>query len=114
MVKIAACQLPEIREDRDALLSLISDYAKQAMDQDVQLLCFPECFLQGYLLEEATARKNALELTSGQFQSILKNLPANSPALVIGLIESEKAACIIPQWSSKTGRCSAFTARLIY
>jgi predicted amidohydrolase len=32
-----------------------------------KLICFPECFLQGYLTDEACARRVALDLASPRF-----------------------------------------------
>jgi len=87
-LKVAACQLVELREDIANAVSIINDYAEQAAALDVHLLCFPECFLQGYLLEEAVARQHALDLDHNNFKNILQTLPACSPTLVIGLIET--------------------------
>jgi predicted amidohydrolase len=90
IVKIAACQLPDLREDIDNALSYINDFARKAQSESIQLLCFPECFLQGYLINDHLARHHALDLSSAKFQQILRQLPVNGPMLVIGLITIEQ------------------------
>ena len=86
-IKVAACQTPDIREDLDAALHWIENCAAQAAPGGVNLLCFPECFLQGYLLEETVARRHALDLCSPEFAAVLERLSDITPTLVIGLIE---------------------------
>ena len=89
MVKIAACQVPEIREDISGALSWIKTYSKKAEAFDVDLLCFPEYFLQGYLVEDGAARRHALDLHSSKFESVLQRLGEVKPVLVLGMIERE-------------------------
>ena len=50
-IRVGACRVPDIREDVDSALSWIEKYALRAESEAVSVLCFPECFLQGYLLE---------------------------------------------------------------
>ena len=87
-IKIGACQTPDIREDPDAALGWIETAAATAEAEKVSLLCFPECFLQGYLLDEAAARHHALDLQSPAFAAVLERLAPIKPTLVIGLIEA--------------------------
>lgn len=86
-VKVAGCQLPEIREDQDAALSWIERYAHLAMDEGACLVCFPECYLQGYLTDEHAARRHAIDLHSAAFAAILSRLAGAKPTLVFGIIE---------------------------
>jgi predicted amidohydrolase len=88
-VRIAAAQTAEFREDIEAALECATEVAARARAEGVSLLCFPEGFLQGYLTEEAPARRNALNLTSPAFLAILKRLPKTGPMIVMGLIEVE-------------------------
>ncbi|MGO8264338.1 nitrilase-related carbon-nitrogen hydrolase, partial [Rhizobium ruizarguesonis] len=44
-------------------------------------------FLQGYLTDEARARRVALDLASAELAAVLDRLPKSGPVLVIGLIE---------------------------
>jgi predicted amidohydrolase len=86
-VKVAACQLPEIRQDIDGALSWIQDYCDKADSQDVKLVCFPECYLQGYLCESESARTHALNLASPEFAAILRRVSTFKCMIVLGLIE---------------------------
>lgn len=73
MVRIGACQTPEILGDVDAALRCIAGFAERAEDAGVDLLLFPECFLQGY--------------GSGRFRAVAGRLARVRPTLVIGMIE---------------------------
>ena len=88
-ITIAACQLPEIRENIDDAMCWIEKYAERAGFEGASLVCFPECFLQGYLTDETSARRNALDLASPAFEAVLNRLPKNGPMVVMGLIEME-------------------------
>jgi predicted amidohydrolase len=88
-VKVSVCQVPDIREDIDVSLQWIQKFAKQAEDEGVSLMCFPECFLQGYLTEKVLAEKYAINLNGLAFKSILKQLAKKKPVIVFGLIEEE-------------------------
>jgi predicted amidohydrolase len=88
-VRIAAAQTAEFREDIEAALHCVAEVAERAEAQGASLLCFPEGFLQGYLTEDAPARRNALDLASPAFRAILKRLPKTGPMIVMGLIEVE-------------------------
>ncbi|MEM8782899.1 MAG: carbon-nitrogen hydrolase family protein [Planctomycetota bacterium] len=85
--KVAACQLPVVDRDIDTALSWIDDYAQRAAAMEVRLVCFPECFLQGYLVQENHARTHAMDLSSAEFQAVLQRLAHLEPVLVFGMIE---------------------------
>jgi predicted amidohydrolase len=87
---VAACQTPEILGDIDAALARIGDFAGRAAGQGVHLLLFPECFLQGYLVDPDHVGRHALNLSSPEFAAVLRRLEPVEPALVFGLIEEEK------------------------
>ena len=87
-VRIAAAQTPEFREDLPSALAYLADVAEDARTAGARLLCFPEGFLQGYLTEEQAARRNALNLSSPYFSTLLARLPMTAPTLVVGLIEA--------------------------
>jgi predicted amidohydrolase len=89
-VRIAAAQTVEFREDIAAALDCAADVAARAESQGAALLCFPEGFLQGYLTEEAPARRNALELASPVFAAVLSRLTTSGPMIVMGLIEVDQ------------------------
>ncbi|MCT2279573.1 MULTISPECIES: carbon-nitrogen hydrolase family protein [Micromonospora] len=86
-MRIGACQTPEILGDTDEAVRVIRDYAIQAEAASVDLLLFPECFLQGYLVTEKHLHEQALELDSPGFGSVLSQLAGLRQMLVFGLIE---------------------------
>ena len=86
-VKIATAQTPEFREDINASLEYAAQVIIQASDHGTRLLCFPECFLQGYLLDETKAWQSAVDLFSSEFESILARLPTTDMTITFGLIE---------------------------
>ncbi|MEY4511579.1 MAG: hypothetical protein RLZZ450_3701 [Pseudomonadota bacterium] len=88
-VRVAAAQTPEIRESLDEALDCLADFACRAEAAGASLLCFPEGFLQGYLLDDETARRYALDLASPAFAAVLDRFPKTGPSLVVGLIEVE-------------------------
>ena len=85
---VAACQLPDIQNDIRQSLKLILEYGLSAEAKGAELVCFPECFLQGYIVNRELTHKLALNLESDEFQSILKYLEAVRPVLVFGIIEA--------------------------
>lgn len=89
-IKIAACQVPDIRENIGASLDWIENFTKHAEEKDVSLVCFPECFLQGYLTDEQLAKEYAVNLKSLRFKTILQRLAKYKPVVVFGLIEQDK------------------------
>ncbi len=107
-VRIAAAQTVEFREDIAAALDCAADIAARAECEGAALLCFPECFLQGYLTEEAPARRNALELASPAFEAALSRLPRTGPMIVMGLIETEQGrlfnTAVVVDRGAVTGR----------
>ncbi len=88
-VRIAAAQTPEYREDVEAALAAMMDFARRAEAEAARLLVFPEGFLQGYLTEQAAARRSAIALHSPEFQLVANRLAQARPMIVVGLIEIE-------------------------
>jgi 5-aminopentanamidase len=86
-MKVAACQVPDIQENTEGSLAWIEKFAKEAEAKRADIVCFPECFLQGYLTDESLVKKYALGLDSQDFSDILKRLAKFKPMLVVGLIE---------------------------
>lgn len=80
-MRIAAYQVPEYRLDLEAALTKLTTTAP-----DVDLACYPEGFLQGYLTDN-TAADHAIDLNSNAFRLVLSRLEPVQPALVFGLIE---------------------------
>lgn len=87
VLRVGACQTPEFMGDVDAAMECIEDFAGQADAQGVDLLLFPECFLQGYLVEQQYLRSHAMELRSAKFAALLRRLRRIEQTLVCGVIE---------------------------
>jgi 5-aminopentanamidase len=87
--KVAVCQVPDIRMNIEGSLQWLEKFVKQAASDNVSIICFPECFLQGYLTDEHLARKHALNLSEAAFNSILQRLVKYNLTVVFGLIEED-------------------------
>ena len=86
-MRIGACQTPEILGDVAAAVQVVHDLAGQTDAAGVDLLLFPECFLQGYLVTEQHVHGQALEVGSPEFADVLASLAAIRQLLVVGVIE---------------------------
>jgi 5-aminopentanamidase len=86
-VRIGACQTPEIVGDVDAAVGCVRGFCVRAEREGADLLLFPECFLQGYLVTEAHLWRHALDLGSARFRSVAARLADCTPVLVVGVIE---------------------------
>ena len=89
IVKVGACQTPEIIGDPSAALDVILKYAKEAEDKNVDLLLFAECFLTGYILSKSFVAEYSYDFESEQFAAILKQLEHINPVLVFGVNEKK-------------------------
>ena len=88
-MKVAACQLPEIRNDVRRAMALIRAQTLAAGEVGADLVCFPECFLQGYGVDPAHVADTAIDLGSPAFHDTLDELKPLEPVIVVGLIEKE-------------------------
>jgi 5-aminopentanamidase len=86
-MRVAACQLPYLCNDLPAALSLVESHAAEAERRKASVVCFPECFLQGYLISASHIRSTALDLNSIEFERILTRWKSVKPMIVVGLIE---------------------------
>ena len=86
-MRVGACQTQEIFGDVDAAVWVVSDFADRAEAMGVDLLLFPECFLQGYLATERHVYGQAVELGSPEFGEVLTRLAGIRQMLVLGIIE---------------------------
>lgn len=91
-MKVAAVQLTDIQGDVGASLEITANTLQDADGQGIDLVCFPECFLQGYTLDETETKERAIALDSPQFTDILTHLAPYKAAAIIGLIERENDA----------------------
>jgi predicted amidohydrolase len=85
---IATFQGRAIYEDIQQSLATVKKKLDWAEAEKIDILCFPECYLQGYLLDETTAQKMSIDLNSSEFQAILKTLQSET-TIILGLIERE-------------------------
>jgi predicted amidohydrolase len=86
-MRVGTCQTPEILGDVDQAVRLVLEFAGPAAADGVDLLLFPECFLQGYLVTERHVREQAFEVDSPEFAAVLARLAEVGPTLVLGMIE---------------------------
>ena len=89
-MKFAACQVPYVFNDMDQAVSLIKTYSSDAERQEGDLVCFPECFLQGYKVGESHVKETAVEIASAEFEHLLEELGDVAPIIVVGMIERDR------------------------
>lgn len=88
-LRIGATQLEDIQGDIPSVLSVVHDSMQKADEQRIEVLCFPECFLQGYTLDEKATKERALSLQSPQFEEILDQLSNYKVTAILGMIEED-------------------------
>jgi len=87
-MKIAACQVPDVRDDISEAIAIVLKRSSDADANDADLVIFPECFLQGYFTEALTATRVAINLESSEFRAVLQQLEGIHATIVFGLIEN--------------------------
>lgn len=88
-LRIGAAQLEDIQNDMPAAIAVIQAQMKKADDQNIAILCFPECFLQGYTLDESETKERALNLSSPEFKELLNKLAGYKVTIILGVIEED-------------------------
>ncbi len=86
-MKIAACQPAYVHCDISRAAEVLLSSATKAQSQGADLVCFPECYLQGYLFDQGEAADLALDLESEKFTAVIKSLAHLEITIVFGLIE---------------------------
>lgn len=86
-MRIGACQTAEVLGNITAAVACMEAFAQQPGADTLDLLLFPECFLQGYLVQSDHLRRHALDLSATPFRNLLDRLSAIRPTLVFGVIE---------------------------
>jgi len=89
-MKVAACQLPDVRNDSARAMSLIVAHTLEAERQGANLVCFSEWFLQGYGTRAEHVANVAIDLSSSAFEDVCHSLESLNPTVVFGLIEKER------------------------
>jgi len=87
-LNVCSVQLPAVYGDIHRNTNNILKAIKWAEKKKIDIICFPECYLQGYLLDVGKASKSSIDLNSGKFKSILSTLKSKI-TLIVGLIEKE-------------------------
>jgi predicted amidohydrolase len=103
-LRVVAFQAPELINDIDGALDYILNAANEARNEMADILLFPECFLQGYIVEQSHLKQNALDVNSKVLKDVLRRLSNVKPTIVLGFIELSKglfynSAAIIEQGS---------------
>ncbi|MEV4410332.1 carbon-nitrogen hydrolase family protein [Catellatospora sp. NPDC049609] len=89
VLRVGACQTPEIIGDVDAALTCLAGFAERAEAQELDLLLFPEGFLQGYLVEPGHLHSGAMDVDSAGFAAVLRRVRPLRPMLVFGFVEAD-------------------------
>jgi len=87
--KIAAVQAQDIQGDITASLHVVSKAARRADNENIDILCFPECFLQGYTLDKQETAERAFGVASPEFKKVLDTLKRHKVTIILGLIEED-------------------------
>ncbi|MDN5274705.1 MAG: Nitrilase/cyanide hydratase and apolipoprotein N-acyltransferase [Candidatus Saccharibacteria bacterium] len=88
-VRIGTFQLHDIQGDMERSLKVIETCLSEADDAELSVVCFPECFLQGYTLDVDETKERAINLNSDTFHVILRRLAGYKSAFILGMIEQE-------------------------
>ncbi len=89
-ITVGAYQGHAVYGDIANTMQTIRNVIDWAQKEKVDILCFPECFLQGYFLESAAAHKASIDVGSTQFREILNALYSDSVTIILGLIEKRE------------------------
>lgn len=92
-MRVAACQPDYVHCDILRSVEILLRLASDAHAGGADLVCFPECFLQGYLFDDGEAADLALALDSDEFARVLGQMVSLDPTVVFGLIE-KKRGCL--------------------
>lgn len=86
-VKIASIQPEYLHEEVERAVRVVAEQAALAEKRGAQLVCFPECFLQGYLFAGERTIELAMSLDSQEFSDCLHAWSDLESCLVVGLME---------------------------
>lgn len=81
--------MPDVQGDVETALKGIERSLAAAAAKRASLVCFPECYLQGYTRDATTARARALTIC--EIAERLRRLDAFDGAIVLGAIERDEA-----------------------
>ena len=87
MTRVVGIQPEEKPGDIEHHVATMVMEAKFAADQGARLVCFPECFLQGYVVEPAFVERHAIAVDSEVMTQTLARLSSVNAIVVFGFIE---------------------------
>ncbi|MGL4611916.1 MAG: carbon-nitrogen hydrolase family protein [Trueperaceae bacterium] len=85
-MRVATFQKPN-SSDHVSVLPQIMEDLQYCDRENIDIVCFPECYLTGYYLEHAAIAAHALSLGGSEFDALLKTCSNFQPTDIIGLIE---------------------------
>lgn len=88
-VRVGTFQLRDIQGDMERSLKVIETCLSEADAAELSVVCFPECFLQGYTLDVDETKERAINLSSNTFRGLLQRLAPYKSAFILGMIEQE-------------------------
>jgi ornithine cyclodeaminase len=88
-LNVGTYQGPNIRRDIQASLQTISDIAVQAVENNLDLVLFPELFLSGYDISVRDLEKYAVNFKSPEIEAIESIARNNSIAIGVGYSERD-------------------------
>jgi len=91
-VRVAAFQREPLFDDIPVIVERLKADLEWCDRQDVKLALFPECYLQGYVLDREILSLRALALEESGFRSLLEGLASARATCVLGLVERRGAA----------------------
>ena len=87
-MRIGHCQLECKTGDFEANLAKVVKGLERAEKERVEVLCFPECFLNGYPSKEETVRKIALAANGPEVVKLLDRTSRFDVTFIVGLNEA--------------------------
>ena len=90
-LKVASSQCFVKQNDIEATLSHIQNVMEKADSKNIDIVCFPECYLQGYFLDQPEIQNVALDLRSPEFAQVLEAVKDFKATIILGLIEVDGA-----------------------
>ena len=92
-MRVAACQVPDVRDDLPRALGIIAEMAERAVREEADVVLFPECFLQGYFTDAPSARQLAIRLDGTSAEPLLALSRRFPLTFIVGLIEAGRTGC---------------------
>jgi len=92
-MRVAACQVPDVRDDVPRALAVIQAKARQAEAAGADVVLFPECFLQGYFTDVANVQRLAIDMAGEAFAPVRALSEQSSLLFIVGMIERAEEGC---------------------